>query len=139
MANGRNILLGSKTVLVWICVRNIITTCYSKIVRLDYIHQWLLTLVPRKSQVYILTGNLSGTPLPPLALRHVAPRILGRVLLPSAAKKVGLDPPRLHFTLSCHVNHRFYYYAHKTMQIYNVKKSLTPINSSILFGFSLKK
>ena len=38
------------------------------------------------------------------ALRHVAPSILGRVLLPSAAKKVGLDPPMKHLTLLNHVN-----------------------------------
>ena len=45
--------------------------------------------------------------MPPLALRHVAPRILERALLPLAAKKVGLDPPSRHLTLSRHVNHRF--------------------------------
>ena len=38
------------------------------------------------------------------ALRHGAPRILGRVLLPSAAKKVGLDPPMPRLTLSYHIN-----------------------------------
>ena len=65
------------------------------------------SLAPRKSQVYILTGNLSGTPLPPLVLRHVAPRILGQVLLPSAAKKVGLDPSSRLLTLSRPVNHKF--------------------------------
>ena len=38
------------------------------------------------------------------ALRHGAPRILGQVLLPSAAKKVGLDPPMPCLTLSYHIN-----------------------------------
>ena len=51
-----------------------------------------------------MTGSWSGTPLPLLALRHVAPRILGRVLLPSAAKKVRLDPPMPRLTLSYHIN-----------------------------------
>ena len=37
------------------------------------------------------------------ALRHEAPRILGWVLLPSAAKKKGLHFSRLHLTLTCHV------------------------------------
>ena len=42
--------------------------------------------------------------LPPLALRHEAHRILGWALLPSAAKKVGLDPPVPRLTLSYHAN-----------------------------------
>ena len=42
------------------------------------------------------------------ALRHGAPRILGRVLLPLAAKKVGLDPPMPRLTLSYHINQYTY-------------------------------
>ena len=38
------------------------------------------------------------------ALRHGAPSILGRVLLPLAAKKVGLDPPMPRLTLSYYIN-----------------------------------
>ena len=68
-------------------------------VALSHVNNWF----------YILTGNWSGTPLPPLALRHIATRILEWVLLPSAAKKVGLDPPRRHLTLTCHVNHRLHF------------------------------
>ena len=71
-------------------------------VALSHVNNWFYWF-------YILTGYWSGTPLPPLVLRHVAPRILGRVLLPSAAKKVGLDPPRRHLTLMCHVNHRLHF------------------------------
>ena len=37
-------------------------------------------------------------------LRHGAPRILGRVLLPSVAKKVGLDQPMPRLTLSYHIS-----------------------------------
>ena len=78
-------------------------------------------------KLYDIKGTLSGTPcaavwipqdsrrirylptacprdsLASAALRHGAPRILGWVLLPSAAKKKGLPFSRLRLTLSHHV------------------------------------
>ena len=47
---------------------------------------------------------VSGTPLPPLRY-GMKPGILELMLLPSAAKKVGLDSPHLHLTLTRHINH----------------------------------
>ena len=49
-----------------------------------------------------MTGNWSGTLLPPLVLEYAAPRIVGPALMPSAAKNVRLDPPSQHLTLMPH-------------------------------------
>ena len=55
--------------------------------------------------VQVLTTACLADSLAFAALRHIALRILRRVLPPSAAKKKGLHSPRLRLTLTCHVNY----------------------------------